>query len=111
MGLAFTPSPLFLFLLVYLASSNNLASAQVPGQAPVERTRIIKANPLSLLAGGMTVFNEQAFAPARSFQLAVHSGSIEPWAALYTMRYRSLAPKVRFYLGRAQAPQGNYLGP
>jgi hypothetical protein len=111
MRLAVTPPPWLLLLFICLATLDNQASAQGADQIPSARTRIVKANTLSLFAGGMTVFYEQAFAPATSFQLAVHSGAIEPWAALYTVRYRSLAPEMRFYLRSAQAPQGIYMGP
>jgi hypothetical protein len=104
-------SAVFFFFIISHVFLKNVASAQVPGQEATERTRVIKANALSVFAGGMTMFYEQAVAPARSFQLAVHSGAIKPWAALYRTRYRSLAPELRFYTGSSEAPRGFYLGP
>ncbi len=107
----FTASPLLLFFFIGLAALYNPASAQVADPAPSERPRIIKANTLSLFAGGITVFYEQAFAPSRSFQLAVHSGTVLGLMSPFNTRYRSLAPELRFYLRGAEAPQGSYLGP
>ena len=110
-----------IFPLIALLLGTRLAAAQTPAPpapapaaGPALRHNIIKFNPLSLLAGGVSVFYERLLTPHVSVVVGYGSGGpgfgFRRELATGEYTYRRGTVEARYYFGR-RGPAGLYAGP